>query len=237
MRRQVRKRKCKNCKIYFLPDPRNRRRQRFCSHPSCQKASKADSQRRWLQKPENQNEFKCAHNVKRVQAWRKNHPDYWRRRKTDKEKALQEPLPGEIVAEREDETPLTEDASQDSLSVENLEGREVEASLTENALQDSLSAENLEGRAVETSLTEDALQDVLSAQGPVLLGLIAQLTGSALQDNIAATTRRLRQLGDDILNHQFPQEGGCDDLKTPPMSESNPKTPGGVRLVGSPSGP
>ncbi len=216
MRGQVRKRKrkCKNSKDYFLPDPRNRARQKFCSHPSCQKASKAQSQRRWLQKPENQDTFKCADNVKRVQEWRKSNPGYWRHRKTDKEKALQDALPEETVCEKEGKAPLTEDA-----------------------LQDSLSAQTVEGRAVEASLTEDALQDFLSAQYPVLLGIIAQLTGSTLQDDIANYARRLRQLGNDILNHQFPQQGGCDDLKTPPMSESNPKPPGGVRLAGSPSGP
>jgi hypothetical protein len=214
MRGQVRKRKCKNCKDYFPPDHRNRARQKFCSHPSCRKASKADSQRRWLQKPENQNTFKGTDNVKRVQEWRKSHPGYWRRRMTDKEKALQDALPGETVCEREGK-----------------------ASLTEDALQDSLSAQTVEGREVEASLTDDALQDILSAQDPVLLGLIAQLTGSALQDEIANSTRRLRQLGDDIRNHQSSQKGGCDDLKTPPMSGSNPKTPGGVQLAGSPSGP
>ena len=47
---------------------------------------------------------------------------------------------------------------------------------------------------------ENALQDVLTAQPTVFVGLIAQLTGSALQDDIAKATRRLRQLGDDVLN-------------------------------------
>ena len=177
MRGQVRKRKCKNCKDYFMPDPRNRARQKFCSKPPCRKASKTDSQRRWLQKPENQDTFKCADNVKRVQEWRKRNPGYWRQRKTDKEDVLQDVLPGETVCEEP-----------------------VKASLTEDALQDSLSAQTVEGRAVEASLTEDALQDILSAQTSVLLGLIAQLTGLTLQDDIASTARRLRQLGDDIVH-------------------------------------
>ena len=51
--------------------------------------------------------------------------------------------------------------------------------------------------------TEDtgllALQDAMRQQGPVLLGLIATLTDSALQEDIAATSRRLLQLGQDIL--------------------------------------
>ncbi len=46
MRRfRKRKRKCKNCHDYFLPDYRNRRRQKFCSQPSCRKASKACNHR------------------------------------------------------------------------------------------------------------------------------------------------------------------------------------------------
>ena len=44
-----------------------------------------------------------------------------------------------------------------------------------------------------------ALQDVLAAQPTVLIGLIAHLTDSALQDDIARASRRLLQLGQDIL--------------------------------------
>lgn len=43
------------------------------------------------------------------------------------------------------------------------------------------------------------LQEVLKAQKPLLIGLIATLTDSPLQDDIAATSRRLLQLGQDIL--------------------------------------
>jgi len=45
-----------------------------------------------------------------------------------------------------------------------------------------------------------ALQDGLQLQDPVLIGLIAQLTDSTLQDSIAATVRRLLELGQDILS-------------------------------------
>jgi hypothetical protein len=190
MRGQVRKRKCKNCKDYFLPDHRNRAWQKFCSQSSCRKASKADSQRRWLRKPQNKDYFKGSVHVERVKRWRKSHPGYWRK-KADKKTPLQDPL----------------------------------------------SAQTVDDKATEASLNENALQDVLSAQTPVLLGLIAQLTGSALQDDIATTARRLRQLGNDILHHQFPQKGAMYDLKTPLMSGSNPKTSSGVQLARSPSGP
>jgi hypothetical protein len=67
------------------------------------------------------------------------------------------------------------------------------------ALQDALDAQPVDltggiGRSAET-----ALQDALRCQGPVLIGLIAHLSDSALQADIAATSRRLLQLGQDIL--------------------------------------
>lgn len=49
-----------------------------------------------------------------------------------------------------------------------------------------------------------ALQDALLSQDPVLIGLIAHLSDSALQDDIASTTRRLLELGQDILSGQTP---------------------------------
>ena len=49
-----------------------------------------------------------------------------------------------------------------------------------------------------------ALQDALARQGPVLLGLIAHLIDSTLQDDIATTSRRLLQLGEDILGGEVP---------------------------------
>ena len=44
------RRKCKCCLKLFRPDPRNRRRQSYCSAPACKAASKAASQARWLAK-------------------------------------------------------------------------------------------------------------------------------------------------------------------------------------------
>ena len=45
-----------------------------------------------------------------------------------------------------------------------------------------------------------ALQDVLNPLSPILAGLIAHLFELTLQDDIAITTRRLIQLGHDIIN-------------------------------------
>ena len=57
MRRPLSKRKCKHCQTFFDPDPRSAGRQRYCSKPACRQASKAASQRRWLQKPDNRDYF------------------------------------------------------------------------------------------------------------------------------------------------------------------------------------
>jgi hypothetical protein len=45
-----------------------------------------------------------------------------------------------------------------------------------------------------------ALQDLLNAPSPLLAGLIAHLFEATLQDDIASTTRRLIQLGHDVIN-------------------------------------
>jgi hypothetical protein len=81
MSRLPKRRKCRCCKRLFLPDPRTKGRQRFCSLEACQGASKAASQRRWLSKHGNGDYFRGPDEVERVQKWRRNHPGYWRREK------------------------------------------------------------------------------------------------------------------------------------------------------------
>ena len=78
MRRPRTKRKCKHCQTFFDPDPRTARRQRHCSKPECRQASKAASQRHWLQKPGNRDYFTGPTHVERVRQWRRAHPGSWR---------------------------------------------------------------------------------------------------------------------------------------------------------------
>ena len=78
MSRSAKRCKCRCCKRLFLPDPRTKGRQRFCSLEACQRASKATSQRRWLSKHGNGDYFRGPGEVQRVQKWRRNHPGYWR---------------------------------------------------------------------------------------------------------------------------------------------------------------
>lgn len=88
--KKQRKRKCLCCKELFRPDPRNLRHQRYCSTERCRIASKAASQHRWLNKKENQHYFRGSAHVQRVQAWRRQHPGYWRRNSTQTDSALQD---------------------------------------------------------------------------------------------------------------------------------------------------
>ena len=71
--------KCLHCKKIFVPDYRNRERQKYCSTPECQAASKQASQQQWLSKPGNRDYFRGPENVQRVQEWRAEHPGYWKR--------------------------------------------------------------------------------------------------------------------------------------------------------------
>lgn len=82
--------KCLHCGDFFVPDARNRGRQRYCVKPECRRASKAASQRAWQLKPANADYFRGAANVARVQAWRQAHPGYWRRKGQKGSLALQE---------------------------------------------------------------------------------------------------------------------------------------------------
>ena len=109
------KKKCCNCKRLFLPDPRNATRQTYCSQPECRKASKASSQKRWMQKEENRAYFRGPHNVQRVQQWRKVHPGYWRRDRKNNTHALQDPLTQQAIENKDNSAKLASDALQDSL--------------------------------------------------------------------------------------------------------------------------
>ena len=73
-RHRKRKRKCKHCGKMYLPDLRTRDRQKHCSAPECQRASKAWRQRRWYYSEKGAEYRDPAYNKQRVQEWRKAHP-------------------------------------------------------------------------------------------------------------------------------------------------------------------
>jgi hypothetical protein len=161
---QAGQRKCLSCNIYFTPDRRVGKRQRYCSTDACQKVSKARSQQRWLDQPANRDYFHGPVHVARVQVWRTAHPDYVRR-------------PAAARSLRDECPPQSIDKSQES----------VNRTLPPEAL------------------AEPPLQDLINASSPILAGLIAHLFELRLQDEMAATARRLVQLGTDILGGRHGQ--------------------------------
>jgi hypothetical protein len=188
---RAKEQKCLFCGELFRADRRNARHQKYCPAPACRKASKAASQSAWLAKPENRDYFRGPEHVARVQSWRAEHPEYWRRTKGTRRVA-----PAATVA-----------------------------------LQDICLTQDLEKTEVLADILQPALQDLLLDQPAVLIGFIAQFTGSALQDDIARSTRRLLQLGHDILAGRV-----GDDHQTGALSRAGAAGSGTVQLAGSPPG-
>jgi hypothetical protein len=70
-------RKCRHCGVWFKPEARSRKRQRYCREPLCRRASKKASQEKWHRK--NPGYFRGDGHVNRVRQWRAQHPGYWRK--------------------------------------------------------------------------------------------------------------------------------------------------------------
>jgi hypothetical protein len=153
MKKKIRRRRCKNCDDLFKPDPRNLKRQKFCSKPECKEASKQYSQQKWLMKPKNKGHFSGSANVIRVQQWRQQNPGYGKRKKSKKP------------------TSLIKGALQETLSLKTIAGKGSSSDLMQNALQDSLLAETLVIIGFDTQLNKTALQDIIdfTDQGTVKL--------------------------------------------------------------------
>lgn len=148
--RRTRRRRCLCCGELFRPDPRNRARQRFCTKSGCRSASKAASQRRWLQKPENRKYFCGSAHVERVRAWRAR---------------CRPPAP--------------------------------DSSKQLRPLQDWSRAQTSEKTSEALTVT---LQDIFHSPTALLAGLVAHITGSRVQEVILTTSRRLVQVGKEILD-------------------------------------
>ena len=107
--------KCQGCGEFYVPDARNRGRQRYCAKPECKKASKVASQEAWLGKPDNRDHFRGPENVERVKAWRAGNPGYWRRRRVKRADALQETLNLEYADDQPEKPKRAAPALQDIL--------------------------------------------------------------------------------------------------------------------------
>jgi hypothetical protein len=106
-----------------------------------------------------------------------------------------------------------------------------------HALQEDLTPQETQKQQLDDGLTPHALQDVFFMQPAVLVGLIAHLTGLALQEDIAATARRLQQLGRDILAGSSHHTGGLPNAQTSPLAHATPTRAQPVQLGGSAPGP
>ena len=135
---QQRRRKCRHCGALFRPDPRNLRHQRFCSKPPCRRASKAESQRRWLAKADKRDYFRGAENVERVRAWRSAHPRYWRRSSANPRCALQEHSLTQAADNNNESAPLMNAPLQELSRAQPLVLMGLIAQLTGAALQEDI---------------------------------------------------------------------------------------------------
>ncbi len=101
MKPATRRCKCLCCKRLFVPDYRNRGRQKYCSTPECQVAGKRARQALWLSKSDNRDYFRGAENVQRVREWRAAHPGYWKRSPRPTACTLQDACSAQHVANKE----------------------------------------------------------------------------------------------------------------------------------------
>jgi hypothetical protein len=159
---------CLHCNELFVADYRNRKRQKFCGKPECRKASKASSQRRWLQQPQNQDYFRGELNTRRVQDWRRAHPGYWRRQKPAAA-ALQEPLqdlcPAPDGAQGAQYQPITQDpAPSPAVALQDL-------------CHDLYSAQPALVVGLISKLTDTMLQEDIARQARLLFNLGRDILG------------------------------------------------------------
>ena len=156
-----RKRKCLHCHDLFRPDPRNLRHQRYCSKPVCRKASKAASQRRWLNKAQNRDYFRGAENVQRVRQWRAAHPGYWKSTGPEAGIALQEDSLAQAAESKRKSPTLNERALQDLLRAQPFVLIGLIANLTGTALKEDIAQT---GRRLQ-QLGQDILTGGQTAEG------------------------------------------------------------------------
>ncbi len=137
-------RKCCHCGIWFRPHPRNVYHQRYCSMPECQAASKRASQWKWCRK--NPGYFHGEAYVKKVQAWRRKHPDYWKAKSTPQACGPPDALQDLLTAQGFD--------NQDVKVFRNCLSREIS-----RPLQDVLIAQGNALKGLVIMITGEALQE------------------------------------------------------------------------------
>lgn len=137
---KIKKKKCHHCKRLFVPDHRNWKKQNYCEKSPCRKASKKVSQKKWLSKPENKDYFRNPDNVERVQKWREDTPEYWKRTKSSttlQDLLIVQPIENKENNDQKDALPQTY-ALQDLLMAQSPVIIGLISNLTGSALQDDI---------------------------------------------------------------------------------------------------
>lgn len=135
-----RRRKCRCCKDFFVPDHRPVRRQKYCAKEECRKASKAASQARWLRKPENRDYFRGLEHVERVRRWRTENAQRARPIRAKSRRVLQDVMvtqPTETTGESGD---LGASVLQDVMGSQQLVLIGLIAKMTDSTLQDEIAS-------------------------------------------------------------------------------------------------
>jgi hypothetical protein len=175
--------RCVACGAPFVPEARAAGRQRFCFASECRKASRRDSQRRWLEKAENRGYFSGPENVRRVQEWRKANPDYLQRKRLRKNGTSASGKPGS------GQHPPRKDVSRYGY----VTGKDtLFAVLSEFMPQDAC----------------PVLQDTWASQTIAIVGLVAWLRGArgrVLQETIACDLNEIMSLGHAIFRELPPR--------------------------------
>ena len=147
---------CLGCGEDFVPDVRNRGRQKYCPKPGCRAQAKAARQRRWREKPQNRDYFQGAWNVERVRQWRAAHPGYWRAHRRQRAGALQDALMAQPIDRAQEPADPGRLALQDALKCQGPVLIGLIAHLADSALQDDI--------AVTTRQLLQRGQDILSGR-------------------------------------------------------------------------
>jgi hypothetical protein len=171
-----RRRKCRHCGALYDPDPRNRYHQRYCSEPECRKASKARSQRKWLN-GKGKGYFQGRVQVDRVRTWRQGQPGY-------RGEKRQEPDP----------------ALQDRSSAQSVPGKRIGPGLADVPLQDLLRRQTLLLTGLIARLSGKALQDDIAS---VITGCMA--VGRRLLEQGIPNPEQLGGLGHECLTPAVPR--------------------------------
>ena len=157
-------RKCLHCKHFFKPEPKSKKRQRFCRAQDCRRASKKEAQRRWLSKPENRDYFRGLSHIARVQAWRKKHPGYWKLQ--SKPEPLQDILITQPVETNEDSGEFIESPLQDVLNNQPLVLIGLIAKFTGLTLQDDIASTTAHLKQLGADVLTGGNRHVFQRQGP-----------------------------------------------------------------------